>query len=318
MSTVINQSFVEDVDDSRTLFSMENTVIESSVQVFQGSSVLVPDAFFVQDSTHVRFTDESSQKAWSVDSPNTLYVPAHGLALNTLVYVYAISPASLPTGLDNATPYYVIPVATNTLQLSLFASGPVVTFTSDGVGTLYLIEPNPPLIADGTLYYNASLEDSIDTSQIIGFWTLSDFQEQYAPGASDVSAQDALLDADDAIQLYTTSESYADALAGGTYERLFRRVQGELGFYYLAQRPGTINQAKESEKTYADNIKKFRQEYTIIQSSILGKTEDDILSQLYLFKKEDDPDSASSTFSSTVWWGTGRFIGVLPEDDDDD
>lgn len=149
------------------------------------------------------------------------------------------------------------------------------------------------------------------------FWAVADWKTAYGITVSNDISEDVLLDADESMTNYCTAESYADALAGGDYGRLFTRVNGELALYYLDRRPQVgPKQVTESRKEY-DGIKKYVQKYS--SSSIMADwTEDSILDQLIDFKDVDDSDTA---FSAVVPWGTGRFVSgslVVDESSDDE
>lgn len=63
---------------------------------------------------------------------------AHGLSANTPVEVFAEAGGTLPSGLSALTVYYAGTPSGSTLQLLDASGGSVVTFTTDGSGTLRL------------------------------------------------------------------------------------------------------------------------------------------------------------------------------------
>lgn len=74
-------------------------------------------------------------------SVDVLTAPGQGFALNDRVVVLAVTGSSLPAGLTQGTLYYVIPVATDTLQLSATSSGSAINITSNGGGRIAKVIP---------------------------------------------------------------------------------------------------------------------------------------------------------------------------------
>lgn len=314
MPFVTGQSFLEDIDDSRTLFTAQEPFELDSLEIFQNSLALLPDQYIEVDTLRARILLDTSQQTWTYDSAvNTLYCAGHGISADTLLVVWSSTFGGLPSGLSRALVYYAQVIDTDRIQLSLTAGGAAVAFSQSSSGILYLSETEAPLIANGPLHYNCvTLGDTIDSSTVIGFWSISDFQAQYAQGVSTAIIQDILLDADDMVSDYTTISSYALALTGVSPYRLFRRVQGELAFRLLANRPNLVNSVESSEKEYADTVKRMKQTYSASSSTVLLRSLDEILRQLIEYKKEESESETSAYLDN---WGSGRFFGIPVNDD---
>lgn len=317
MAWVTGQEFVESVDDSRTLFTAQEPFVAGTIQVFQGAVTIQPESLLEVDTQRVRFILSSSHQVWTYDAiANTLACAGHGLAADTEIVLWSTVSDGLPSGLSKAVVYYVLAVDANHFQVALSAGGAAVVFTQSASGFLYLAEPDPPLIADGLLHYNCfTLGEEVDGDTVIGFWSLGTFQAQYASGVALATIQDILLDADELIQDYATAASYATALTEVSPYRLFRRVQGELAYRLLANRPNLTKTVKSSEKEYADNVKRMKQTYDGKASPVLELSLEQILSQLIAYKQPDaDADSTVSAYLDC--WGSGRFFGLEQETND--
>lgn len=70
---------------------------------------------------------------------NTLDCVAHGFVNTNTVVLWAVPGDPLPTGLAEATIYYVVGAATDTLQLSLTSGGAAIDITAIGAGFLQRI-----------------------------------------------------------------------------------------------------------------------------------------------------------------------------------
>lgn len=66
---------------------------------------------------------------------SAFYSKAHGYSDTNLVRVFG---PNLPTGVDNATAYYVVSATTDTFQLSLTSGGAAIDLTAAGSGTIVL------------------------------------------------------------------------------------------------------------------------------------------------------------------------------------
>jgi hypothetical protein len=311
MPYVTGKSFLEAVDGSRSLFTAQEPFDPDSLEVFQHSLSIPPDAFIEVDTLRVRFLLAASRQTWNYSATaNTISCPGHAIPADTLVAVWSTVSGGLPSGLLRSSLYYVQVVDEDNIQLALTAGGAAIAFAQSASGILYLAEPEAPVVADGDLYYNCvTLGDTVDGSTVIGFWNLSAFQAQYASGVALATLQDVLLDTDEIIQVYTTAASYALALTGVSPYRLFRRVQGELAYRLLANRPNLTKSVKSSEKEYADSVKRMKQTYNGTTSPLLKFSLEQILSQLIEYKRPDsDADSTVSSYLDC--WGTGRFFGL--------
>lgn len=137
------------------------------------------------------------------------------------------------------------------------------------------------------------------------FWTAITFQTHY--GLSSISAtilEDCLLDAQESLSNYTTTDSYADAVASGDYARRFQRVMGELALYYLFRLPQVAPGTVKAESKEYSGLKKYRQEYQGLAAKVDQWTEEKLLEQLIIFRRDD-------TFDPLVPWGTSRFVDTL-------
>jgi hypothetical protein len=63
---------------------------------------------------------------------NTITRPAHGLANGTILRVFGLGSAALPTPLALDTQYFVVATATNTFQLSTTSGGAALSITAAG------------------------------------------------------------------------------------------------------------------------------------------------------------------------------------------
>ena len=314
MGTVVTgQSFQEELDGIRTIYTALQPFEPGSLQVFQNSLALLPDAFVELNTIQVRFVVPESRVVWTYDIlPSTLHAEAHGKALNDPIALWSTETDGLPSGLHSGSTYYARDITPDTFALAAYVDGPVVSFAQASAGILYFAEPCAPLVENGPLHYNAVLLDElISPSEVVGLWILSEFQTQYAPGTPLSTIRDSLLDAEDAVQRYVTETSYTKAENQEPPYRLFRRVIGELAFKYLSTRPGAIRQAQSSEKAYADSVKKMKQTYSVSQSAILQRSDRDILEQLLAYKRQSET-AATAAMSTplTDYWGTGRNFGL--------
>ena len=80
----------------------------------------------------------SSQICTATAANNRITSTAHGLTTGDRVLITADGGATLPTGLDGLTAYYASVFDADTFSLLDAPGGAVVTFTSDGSGTLRL------------------------------------------------------------------------------------------------------------------------------------------------------------------------------------
>lgn len=316
MGYVTGQPFQEPVDGIRTAFTVTQQFEPDSIQVFQGNLPLGPEAVLELSTAQVRILDPASHKIWSYDvTPNTLYCEAHGLSADTQIVLWSTAENGLPEGLSTSLIYFLLDVDDNRFQVSLTQGSDPVEFSQAAAGILYLAIPEAPLLENGNLWYNATtLGDTVDPSLVVGFWVLAEWQRQYASLTSLSTVQDVLKDAEEAVQEYVTETSYGQAEAQEKpYYRLFRRVIGELAFFYLAKRPGGVQQVKASSKQYGDTTKKMSQQYETSISKLMDTSEKDILSQLIAYKKPSvDTEEASVTPGAlTRFWGTGRNFGFV-------
>jgi hypothetical protein len=317
MGFLSGQSFLESIDDTRTVYTCQQQFEYDSVEVFQDSLALLPNAYNEIDTLRIRFLDPLSHQVWTYSATaNTMDCAGHGLADGTEIMLWSSVRGGLPTGLLRTRVYYVVNGTPDTFQVALTVGGSAVVFPQTSSGILYLAETEAPLAANGILHYNCvTLDSAIEGSTTIGFWTINDFELQYADGTALATIQDVLHDADDMIQTYTTATSYATALTGVTPYWLFRRVQGELAFRLLSNRPNAVRQVSSSEKEYADNVKRLKQTYVKGISTLVKLSLQDILSQLIEYKKpETTTDSIASAYLDC--WGTGRFFGIVNAEDD--
>jgi hypothetical protein len=316
MGTIVTgQQFQEELDGIRTIYTALQPFEPGTIQVFQNSLALLPDAFVELNTIQVRFVVPDSRVVWTYDIlPSTFHAEGHGAELNDPVVVWSTEIDGLPSGLHSGSTYYVRDVTPDTFAVAAYEDGPVVSFAQASAGILYYATPCAPLIENGPLHYNAVLlEDSISPSEVVGLWILSEFQEQYAPGTPLSTVRDSLLDAEDAVQQYVTETSYTAAQNQESPYRLFRRVIGELAFKYLSTRPGAVRQAKSSEKAYADSVKKMKQTYSVSSSIIVQRSEKDIIEQLYAYKRQDTTTEETTLSPYLDCWGTGRDFGLYQE-----
>lgn len=316
MGYVTGQPFQEPVDGIRTAFTATQQFETDSIQVFQGNLPLGPEAYRELSTVQVRILDPASHKIWSYDTTlNTLYCESHGLNEGTQVVLWSTSENGLPEGLSPSLVYFLLDVDENRFQVSLTQGGDPVEFSQSAAGILYLALPEAPLPENGNLWYNATTRgDTVDPSLVVGFWVLADWQRQYASLTSLSTVQDVLKDAEEAVQEYVTESSYGQAEAQEKpYYRLFRRVIGELAFFYLMKRPGGLQQVKSSTKQYGDSTKKMSQQYDTSVSKLMETSEKDILSQLITYKKPsaDTEEAATTPGALTRSWGTGRNFGFV-------
>lgn len=79
-----------------------------------------------------------ASKMCSVDAAdvtaNTITSPAHGYANDTIVRLFSIAGAALPTGLAEDTRYWVVGTATNTFQVAASSGGAAIDITAIGAG----------------------------------------------------------------------------------------------------------------------------------------------------------------------------------------
>src|SRR5215212_10758593 len=92
-------------------------------------------------------------KMGSVDAAdvtaNTIYIPAHGWANDTIVRVFSYETGSLPTGLAEDTQYWVVGSATNTIQLAASQGGAAIDITAIGSGFLEVGEDRSIVVSSG-------------------------------------------------------------------------------------------------------------------------------------------------------------------------
>lgn len=316
MGYITGQLFQESVDDAETLFTVFRAFELDSIQVFQGAVPFVPEAILEISTTQVRILDPDTPTVWTVDATaNTLYSAGHSLAADTIIVLWSTTRGGLPSGLVRSAMYYVLAVDVDKFQVSLTLAGAAVTFSVGSTGTLYFAEPEAPLISNGTLYFNASILGEVpESSTVVGFWLLSDWKAQYAALASLTTVQDVLTDADEMIQDYVTEASYTLAETLVVPYHLFRRVIGELAFFYLMRRPGGLQQIKSSTKSYGDTTKKMTQQYDVSASALMETSERIILSQLIAYRKPSEEEAETTLKPMTHTWGTGRHFGLSVAD----
>jgi hypothetical protein len=93
------------------------------------------------DVSTVYIQNNMSQISVTVTADNSTDVitsAGHGLSNGDLVFI--ASSSALPSGLTASTDYYVVNVTTDTFQLSLTSGGSPATFTTDGTGTITVME----------------------------------------------------------------------------------------------------------------------------------------------------------------------------------
>lgn len=83
-------------------------------------------------------TAESSQVCTATSANNRITSTAHGLTTGDRVLITADATATLPAGLDGLTAYFASVIDADTIELLDAVGGALVTFTSDGSGTLRL------------------------------------------------------------------------------------------------------------------------------------------------------------------------------------
>lgn len=317
MGLVTQQSFQEAVDGSRTVFTTQQSVDPDSIQVFQGNLPLAPTAYIALSSTQIQTLDVTSQDTWICDASNpaTVYSQAHGLSASTILQLWSSVDGGLPSGLSAGQEYYVLAVDADRFQLSLTDGGVAVSFLTDSNGVLTYSKLLAPQVPDGALWYNAvTLGAVIDPTLTVGFWVIQNWQDQYAPLAALITIVDVLNDADLSVQSYVTSASYssAEAQTEPPYS-LFRRVIGELAFFYLSRRPGGVQQIKSSSKEYGDSTKKMSQTYNTSISSLMKMSEKDILMQLIDYREAPEEIDFTDEHPYTRTWGTGRNFGIITQ-----
>jgi len=311
MGYVTGQTFQETVDGVNTLFTTSQSFDSGSIQVFQGNLALTPQAILEISTTQIRTLDPESHLVWTSDVADTVHSVAHNLAVDTRVVVWSTESGGLPTGLIMSVIHYVLAVDADNIQLSLSQGGAAVTFPIISSGILYIAKPYAPLLVNGTLWYNANFLGTIpDSSVVIGFWNISTWQAQYAQSISLSTIFDLLTDADEQVQDYVTEASYALAETLVIPFRLFRRVIGELAFFYLLRRPGGLQQITSSTKQYGDAVKKMTQQYQVSASTLMEMSERVILSQLIVYRKPSEEEAETTTKPMTHTWGTGRNFGL--------
>lgn len=320
MGYITGQPFQEPVDGVRTVFTTLYQFEPGSIQVFQGNLPLTPEAFLELSTVQIRILDPDSHQVWSYDVlPNTVYCESHGLEADDQIALWSTVEDGLPEGLVHSVVYFVLAGDVNTFQVSLSQGGPAVNFAQASSGILYLAKPFAPLPENEELWYNATVLDVIvEPSLIVGFWVLSEWQRQYARLTPLSTVEDVLLDATAKVIGYvteaswTTAEEQKEANEQQDPYRIFRRVIGELAFFYLLGRPGGLQQIKSSTKQYGDNTKKMSQVYDTSLSSIMEKTEKDIITQLIAYKKPvGEDETAARANVLTRSWGTGRNFGFV-------
>jgi len=104
------------------------------------------------------------------ESTDMLTALGHGLSDGDLQEIYN-SGGALPAGLAVATPYYVVNVSGDDLQLEASVGGGAIDFTDNGTGTNYLGVVPRPILQAMLVYIGQSFEcadgnESIDTSAI--------------------------------------------------------------------------------------------------------------------------------------------------------
>lgn len=130
---------VQDLDyrpDVDTLMLIDTQMIHELAQIRGGEPVYsyekyreIPAGSTINSANAVSFTAEADT--------DLITATAHGLSAGTII---RLSGGTLPTGLDNATLYYVVSPTTDTFQLALTSGGDAIDFTSDGAGTMtYLV-----------------------------------------------------------------------------------------------------------------------------------------------------------------------------------
>lgn len=321
MALTVGQQFVESVDGSRTVFTAQAAFTAGTVQVYQGNLPLTPLAYREISTLKVRTMEPSSHQTWTVHTvDDTIYCAGHGLQEDDPLVVW--STVTLPTGLLQTGIYYVLAGGgTNTFQIAASPGGDAIEFTDAGAdGTLYLATPLAPISADGLLWYTAEtlVTETIDPATVVGFWELSAWQAQYAPEASLAMVRDVLTDANADVVDYVTEAFYALAETEQPPYRLFRRVIGELAFFFISRRPGTVQQVSSAKKEYGDGVKKMSQSYSVQTSSLMKLSRMDILGQLVAYKKtgeeageEEESVALAEAGAFLHSWGTNRHFGLL-------
>lgn len=110
---------------------------DAALNVMRGTSFTGFTAY-----TGLLLWETANQKAFTANATtNQLTITAHGYSANQVLILdsdNAGSPGTLPGGLARATPYYVIVVDANTIQLSATYSGTAIDITDTGTGTHYV------------------------------------------------------------------------------------------------------------------------------------------------------------------------------------
>ena len=319
MSYITGQSFLEPIDGVRTVFTTLQPFEPHTIQVFQGNLTFAPEAILEINTVQVRTIDPASHRTWSYAAEaNTLYCEAHGLVQDTQIVVWSTVDGGLPEGLVHTVLYFVSVTNENKVQLSLSQGGPFVNFEQAAAGILYFAKPSPPLLENGNLWYNATvLDEVVDPAIVVGLWVLSDWQRQFAKQTPLSTVRDVLIDADERVQAYVTENHYARAVAQEAPQyRLFRRVIGELAFFYLLRRPAGLQQITSSTKHYGDNTKNLSQTYASSASTLMGTDEATILSQLISYKRQTESGASPGRAGTGVTrtWGTGQNFGLINQD----
>ena len=305
---VTGQSFQEEVEGTRSLFTTDVPVKMGSLQVFQQSLAVNPASVIQLTTSLVRFINPSSQKLWEC-GVSVISSASHGLQENDKVVLWSSLSSGLPLTLSVSLVYYARNVTTDSFQLATEADGEILTFSvPEKASFLYFGIPYNPNPENGVLYYTAdTLSTMVDDSDTIGCWGVEDFSVQYASNSSSVVVSEVLTDALSLIEQYVDAEILAKALAKeAPYYQVFRRVMGELAYKLLLTR-GEISQIRSAEKSYADNIKKMSQTYQTSESLLNKTTLGQILSKLILYKKKSLVPHPSILMHS---WGTGRDFGL--------
>ena len=165
----INENLILGSPSSRTL--VENFSVTSEVE-FSAKSV-------------------SSYTVTLQDSGNTVTLPSHGFALNSVVFFTTINSTA---GITINNNYYVISTAPNTFQLAVTQSGSPIDLVTDGNGILYT-NPNKVVLAAHGLSNGDEISFSLITttlgiSENLSYYvinsTLGNFQIALAIGGNPV------------------------------------------------------------------------------------------------------------------------------------
>lgn len=237
---VTRQTFIEPVDGSCSLFTTRQAYVPGSLQLFQGSLLVHPLAYFEIPATRqVRCVEPASRRAWTLPTTLAALIVCPGDPLDPAVALALTAEVALPVGLLPELAYYpVADAAPETYALTLAPDLPPVSFALTQ-GDYVLATPLAPQAAQGVLWYNGFVGTDI-VPELVGVWDVAAWQLLYDPEQRLSLAQIAALlgRADARVQEFLSPAVYAHVtttappVRSPRYFNRIREVVGDLAYFY--------------------------------------------------------------------------------------